>query len=172
MKNVFILLSLLGFPGLNYAQTINTTASKVSFEISNMGLNTVEGSFGGMKGTIVFNPNDLSNSRFEVCIDAATVNTGNSKRDKHLKTEDFFEVEKYPTICFQSTSIVKTSEGFKTVGELDMHGLVKAVEILFTFSNNTFSGTLELRRRDYGIGPSGGFMVGKTVNLRILCAIN
>lgn len=91
-----------------------------------MAFNTVEGTFGGMKGTFNFSPNDLENSNFDICIDAKTVNTGNNKRDDHLRTADFFNVEVYPEICFQASNFVKTSDGYIAKGTLKMHGVSKA----------------------------------------------
>lgn len=155
------------------AQTkINTEKSNVTFELSNLKFNTVEGSFAGMKGEITFDKNDLSVCDFNVCIDASTVDTKNSKRDEHLRKEDFFDVEKYPTICFESKSVSKTDSGFSTKGELTMHGSTREVEIPFTFDGTTFKGQLTLNRLDYKIGESyGSFMVGKKVELEIVCVV-
>ena len=172
MRRIIIAFCLLGLPFISFGQTINTNTSKITFRISNLNLNTVKGTFQGFSGTVNFNPDDLANSKFDVCVDAASVNTENEKRDKHLRTEDFFEVETYPNICFKSTGITKTKEGFNTTGTLQMHGVEKEVEIPFSYSNNTLTGTLKLKRLDYGIGPSSGFMVGKTVNLEIVCVLN
>ncbi|MFK7907005.1 MAG: YceI family protein [Chitinophagales bacterium] len=153
------------------AQNIQSEQSQVSFEISNMGFNTVEGSFKGMKGTVDFRPQDLSNSNFNVCVDATTVNTGNSTRDKHLRNEKHFEVEKYPTICFVSSTVTQSNSGYITQGKLTMHGITKEVEIPFTYSNQQFLGEITVDRLDYGIGPKGGFMMGRTVDLEIKCVV-
>lgn len=155
-----------------FGQTIHTAASTVTFEVSNFGMGSVEGSFGGMKGDISFDANDLSNATFEVCIDAQSIDTGNQKRDDHLKAEDFFEVEKYPSICFSSNKIVKTDSGFKTIGTLNMHGVTRTEEIDFTYDGSKFQGNLTVNRLDYKIGPSGGFMVGKEVEIQIACTLN
>lgn len=164
------------FTGLfptTFNQTINTTESKVTFEISNMGgMKTVKGSFTGMQGDLVFDENNLESSHFKVCIDAATVNTDNQKRDDHLKNEDFFEVATYPVICFKSKIIAKNKDGFVTNGELTMHGVTKTIEIPFTVIEGVFDGQFELKRKDYGVGPNGGFMVGKTVKVGIVCKVD
>ncbi|PWJ44613.1 YceI family protein [Sediminitomix flava] len=149
------------------AQNIDTGNSIVTFEVSNMAFKTVEGSFKGMKGAVKFDENNLSESSFQVCIDAATVNTENEDRDKHLKNEDFFEVETYPEICFTSTSIVKSTSGYTAKGMLKMHGVEKEVEIPFSVKDNTFEGTLVIDRYDYKVGGSGKFMVGREINLKI-----
>lgn len=150
------------------AQQLNTAKSEVTFEIDNMKWKTVEGSFSGMKGDVVFDVNNLKASNFNVCIDAASVDTDNEKRDEHLKTEDFFDVSKYPTICFKSTSIVKTKEGYKAIGKLTMHGVTLEEEIAFTYTYNVFTGTLAVERYAYKIGEdTGEFMVGNEVKLQI-----
>lgn len=155
------------------AQTINTNDSKVSFEVSNMKWKTVEGSFSGLKGVIKFNVNDLSPSNFRVCIDANSIDTDNEKRDEHLKTEDFFNVSKYPTICFESSAIVKTDSGYKAKGRLTMHGITMDEEIDFTYANKTFTGKMEVDRSAFKVGEdTGEFMVGYEVMLTIVCVVN
>lgn len=171
-RSIFLIASLLVSIVAN-AQIIDTKNSVVTFGISNMKWKTVEGTFSGMNGTIVFNENNLQNSSFNVCINAATINTENKKRDDHLRNEDFFEVEKYPEICFTSSSIEKTTEGFVTKGSLSMHGVTKPVEISFTYNNNTFIGNLTVNRFDYNVGEDiKTFMVGKEATLEIICKLN
>ncbi len=155
------------------AQTIDAQASKVNFHITGGGLFKVKGTFTGMKGDFNFNADALSTSSFDICIDAATVNTKNKKRDAHLREPDFFDVEKYPNICFVSSSVSKTTDGYITKGELTMHGVTKTVEIPFTFKNNTFTGNLEIKRLDYNIGEDyGSIRVGKEATLVIICKVN
>ncbi|RFC55682.1 YceI family protein [Brumimicrobium aurantiacum] len=153
-------------------QTINSNVAKVSFEVSNMAFNTVEGTFGGMKGKFNFSPNDIENAEFDICIDAKTVNTGNEKRDDHLRTADFFNVEVYPEICFHSNNIVKTEDGYIAKGTLNMHGVSKAKNIAFTFTNNTFNGTLSVDRTAFDVGSEGSFMVGHTIDIDVYCVVN
>lgn len=175
MKNLRLIISLclLSVFSITNAQTINTEKSKVTFEIGNMKINTVKGSFHGMKGTVVFNKLDLSNSTFNVCIDASTVDTENEKRDNHLRTEDFFNVEKYPVICFNSESIRKTSKGYVTRGKLTMHGVTKTVDIPFTFDKITFKGKIKLNRLDFNVGNNTStFMVSNEVVISIFCTVN
>lgn len=174
MKKIGLVLSFVVlFSSMLYAQVINEEISVVKFEIKNMKTKTIEGSFVGMQGEIMFNASDLANSSFNVCIDAASVNTDNEKRDKHLRNEDFFEVETYPTICFASTSISKTTDGFQAQGKLAMHGVTKDVTLPFTFKNNKFVGQLEISRLDYKVGEgTKTFMVGEMVNLEIICLVD
>lgn len=173
MKKIGLVLSfVLALSGWINAQTINSQKSIVNFEIGNMKVKTVEGTFGGMKGDLVFDVSDLVNSHFKVCIDAATVNTDNEKRDDHLRNEDFFYVEKHPEICFTSISISKTGDAYITKGELEMHGVTKIVEIPFTFDDNKFTGRLSVNRFDYKIGEgTNTMMVSEEVSLEIICVV-
>ena len=173
MKKIGIVLSLvIMFSGVLNAQVINEEASVVNFEVLNMNTKIVTGTFAGMSGEITFDPASLATSSFKVCIDATSVDTENERRDRHLRNESFFEVEVYPTICFVSKSISKTPEGFRSHGQLSMHGVVKDVVLDFTFQNNRFDGHLELNRFDYKIGPDiKTLMVGELVNLDIICQV-
>ena len=173
MKKIGLVLSfVLALSGWINAQSINSQKSIVNFEIGNMKVRTVEGTFGGMQGALVFNVDALGDSHFNVCIDAATVNTENEKRDDHLRNEDFFHVEKYPEICFRSTSISKTDEGFVTKGSLEMHGVIKDVEIPFIFEDNTFVGKITVNRFDYNVGEDVKTgMVSEDALLEIICVV-
>lgn len=163
-----VMISLTGFS----QQKIKTSESLVKFKISNMGFRTVNGTFSAMSGNVNFNPDSLASSSFEVCVKVNTVNTENETRDEHLLKEDFFDEKTYPEICFKSTSISKTSEGYSVLGSLEMHGVSKSVEIPFIYSDKTFRGSLTVNRLDYGIGNDGTFMVGDEVELEIVCKVN
>ena len=172
VKNILTGLLLLLVSVVAYGQrSVDIDESKVSFEVSNMKFNTVEGTFTGMKGTIEFDPTDLSNAKMNVCRDANSVDTDNKKRDEHLRKEDFFDVANYPAICFALTSAEKSTTGSTATGTLTMHGITKEVSIPFTFSDNTFRGTLSIDRMDYEVGASGGFMVGRTVEMESVCVV-
>lgn len=163
-----LLFVLLPFLAQVEAQSIDASSS-VNFKVGNIGISNVKGTFSGMKGSVAFNPAEFANSKFSVCVDAATVNTGNKTRDKDLRSDGFFDVEKYPTICISSTMVEKTDTGFMAKGSLTMHGVTKEVEIPFSYSNKTFTGTFTLLRQDYGVGPGGTFMVGNEVEITIVC---
>lgn len=155
------------------AQTINTDKSEVKFKITGGGIFTVKGGFTGMKGDFNFNESDVFNSNFDICIDSKTLNTKNEKRDTHLHSADFFDVEQYPTICYTSSYVSKTTDGYKTSGDLTIHGVTKSVEIPFTFKNNTFEGEIEINRFDYKIGEDYGTMrVGETATVTIICKVD
>ncbi|TYA53314.1 YceI family protein [Formosa maritima] len=175
MKTFYLFIFLISSLSFSFiqAQTIDTSKSVIEFKIKGGMVFNVKGTFNGMKGDFNFNKNDLDNSSFDICIDAASVNTDNEKRDTHLKTEDFFHVEKYPNICFKSTSVSIKDKDYVTRGELTMHGVTKTVEIPFKFSNNTFKGSFEIERLDYKIGEDTGTLtVGSTADVTIICIVN
>jgi polyisoprenoid-binding protein YceI len=114
------------------------------------------GVFTKLTGNIAFDEHDLSASRFDVTVDAASINTGNGMKNKKAKGEKFFDTDKYPQIKFVSEKISKTATGYEVKGTLDMHGVKKEVTIPFTFANNTFTGSFAVNRLDYNVGPEGG----------------
>lgn len=172
LKSIFLVCLLLSTTYAVQAQNIDSDKSVVDFKISGGGIFTVKGTFTGMQGVFKFNESDVSNSNFDICIESKTLNTKNEKRDTHLHSADFFEVEKYPTICYKSSSVSKTSDGYQTTGEMTIHGVTKTVTIPFTFKNNTFIGELEINRFDYKIGEDfGTIRVGETAKVTITCKV-
>lgn len=164
---------LIFIAALNVQSSINTTASTVNFEIDNFGIKTVKGSFAQLEGEVNFNPNEPAKSSFSACVNAATVNTGNRKRDEHLRADDFFNTDVHPTICFTSTGVSKTPLGWVASGQLSLLNTTKDVLIPFTFSDNAIDGQLTIRRLDYGLGANTGtFTVGDDVRIAVHCALN
>lgn len=168
-----LLIAFLFLSGISKGSSILEEFSKVEFEVSNMAVSSVEGTFTGMTGTIDFDPeNPTEGASFDVCIDASTINTGNEKRDAHLKTEDFFHVDSFPKICFQSTNVVAEGDHYKTTGTLTMHGVSKEVTIQFTYVDDTFVGELVINRDDFKVGEEvGAFTVGKEISIKITCKV-
>ncbi len=169
------LLSTLLFFSLStlQAQSVNSNESRVDFTVKNMAFNRVEGNFSGIEGMVNFSPKDLSNSSINICIDANTINTENKDRDTHLKNEDFFEVETYPTICFEADKFEKINEQFFTIGKLTMHGITKTVKIPFTYEDRHIKAVFKVLRKDYNIGENtGNFMVGNEIDIHIICSLN
>lgn len=112
------------------------------------------GAFSGLKGTIAFDPADLSNSKFDVTIDVATINTGNGMKNTHAKSAMWLDAEKYPVIRFTTSAFSKTAQGYEAKGILDMHGVQKEVILPFTFDNNIFKGSISVNRMDYNINTA------------------
>jgi polyisoprenoid-binding protein YceI len=160
------------FPFHSFAQQINSAASEVSFRIGNMRINTVNGTFSGMTGTVNFNPDNTNQSKFNVCINAASVNTGNRRRDDHLREADFFNVEQFPKICFESIAISKTSSGFIARGRLSLKGVTRIITIPFTQQGKTLIGIFTINRLDYNVGEgTGTFLVSNPVEVTIKCVL-
>lgn len=167
-----VLISFLIGLGNVQAQNIQTEKSTVTFSLSNMGIKTVEGSFCNLTGTVIFDPADPAKVNMDVCIDASTINTENEKRDEHLKNEDFFNVTQFPTICFKATTAKAVENGFEVTGNLTMHGVTKTVSIVFNATNNTYTGTLIINRKDFEVGMDyGSFMVGEEVTIHITAVV-
>ena len=114
------------------------------------------GVFSSLKGEIMFDETNLQDSKFDIIIDAASINTGNGMKNRHAKSAKWFDAERYPSIRFVSSKVYKKGDGYEVTGVCDMHGVKKEIVIPFTFSNNTFSGSFEVNRLDYGIGTTEG----------------
>ncbi len=136
----------------------------------------VDGTIGGLQADVHFNPADVTNSTIEASVDANTINTDNSSRDEHLRSEDFFDVAHYPKLILKSVSF-KHGNGNNYTGRfnLTIKGKTKLVEIPFTYtqSNNTgaFKGSFKLNRRDYGVGSSS-LVLADEVTVNIDAAVN
>jgi len=113
-----------------------------------------KGEFTGLKGTIQFDANKLTASKFDVTIDVATINTGNGMQNTHAKSDKWLDAAKYPVIRFTSKSISKSASGFEAKGTLDFHGVQKEITLPFTFENNTFAGSFEVNRLDYNVNTA------------------
>ncbi len=170
VTNIILLMSFI----VNAQKYIPTDAgSKVHFTIKNFGLKT-GGDFTGLNGSIVFNPNSLTTSSFNVSVNSITIDTDNSTRDKHLRKEEYFNVEKFPLITFVSTKIIasKNADKFYVFGNLKIKGVSKAIEFDFSalpsLNSYLFKGEFEINRRDFGVGGSS---ISLSDNLKITLEI-
>lgn len=149
---------------------IDPVHSNIGFKVRHL-VSKVTGRFAGVQGKVMVDTQDISKSSVNVTIDAASISTGVDARDKHLKSPDFFEVAKYPTITFTSTSVKEVSKGeLQVTGTFTMHGVSNTITIPVSNLGTTagmkpgtvvggFEGALKLKRSDYGmksmIGPLG-----------------
>ena len=160
---------------------IDTNHSNVGFSVRHF-FSKVPGSFTKFSGAIVYDPAKPAESTVKAEIDATSVNTRNEKRDGHLKTEDFFWVEKHPTLTFESTKVTHAGEGkLKVAGNLTMRGVTKPVVLDVTVLGTGptdrgdmagFEAVTTVNRKDFGINwnrtlDQGGVMVGDDVEIRI-----
>jgi polyisoprenoid-binding protein YceI len=162
--------------------TIDPAHTSVTFKVRHL-LTKVEGTFRDVSGTITGDPKDPAHASVEFFIKAASIDTRNDQRDKHLRSADFFDVEKYPEITFKSTKIVaKGGDLYDVVGRFTMHGVTKEITVPVTFAGTIkdpwggiragFSVALTLNRKDYGINwnktlDQGGLMLGDDVEISV-----
>jgi len=118
------------------------------------------GSFQKMDGNIRFDPAHPEESRFEVSVDVASIDTGIELKNKHARSDKWFDAEKYPRILFISRSVSRTDTGFVVRGELDLKGIKKEIAIPFGFRSSdgahSFYGKFKVNRGDFGIGKVNG----------------
>ncbi len=161
--------------------TIDPVHSSVQFSIRHLMVSNVRGNFKGVKGVIVHDSANPANSRIDAEIDVDTLNTNDQNRDAHLKTGDFFELEKYPTIKFVSKKVEKVGESeYKVIGDLTLRGVTKETVLTVDEVNegNDMQGHArigasakgKINRKDYGLTWSapleaGGIAVGEEVKL-------
>ncbi len=162
---------------------VDAAHSTAQFSVKHMMVSTVRGHFEKVSGTAQVDDKDVTRSKFVVNIDPASVNTAQPKRDEHLRSPDFFDVAKYPTMTFTSTKIEKAEGGkLKVTGDLTMHGVTKPVvfsmePLTATMKNpwgqtvRGFSATGTLNRKDFGLNwnkglETGGVLVSDEVTLQ------
>jgi polyisoprenoid-binding protein YceI len=114
----------------------------------------VEGAFSGLQGIINFDPANCTQSKLDVSINAAAVNTGNGMKNQRIRDKDWLDADKYPVITFTSTQIVQTSDGYEAKGMLGLHGIKKEITIPFNFANSTFTGAFSFARADFNLNVS------------------
>ena len=157
--------------------------SAAHFSVRHMMVSTVRGEFGKISGWVKLDPSDPSRTSVEASIDAGSINTREPQRDAHLKSPDFFDVAKFPTIDFTSTRIVKTgSETYELTGQLTLHGVAREITLTVESDGETkdpwgkvrrgASATGKLNRRDFGLNwnqalEAGGVLVGDEVKISI-----
>jgi polyisoprenoid-binding protein YceI len=163
---------------------IDKMHSAADFSIRHMGISNVHGHFGNISGSVVYDDKDVSKSMVDATIDVTTVDTGVAPRDGHLKSPDFFDVAKFPTMTFKSSSVSKTSDGFDVKGDLTLHGVTKPVTLHVTASKEQtgmdgksldrgFDATITINRQDFGLvwkGPAaktGDAVLGDDVKIEI-----
>jgi polyisoprenoid-binding protein YceI len=147
--------------------------SAIGFKVKHMGLVDVPGYFRDFTGKINFDAKDLSKSTVEFSAKVTSVDTGVAGRDNHLRTADFFEVEKYPEMTFKSTGVTKKGKVWMLNGDLTMKGVTKSISFPFNVvgfakdqrGNTKIGVTAEtvINRRDYGVNYGGNLPSGVAV---------
>jgi polyisoprenoid-binding protein YceI len=186
MKRILALLLALA-PALGLAETtawnLDPAHAQATFSIRHLVISTVRGEFAKLSATTQLDDKDVTKSSVEATIDVASVDTRVQKRDDDLRSENFFDVAKYPTITFKSTKVEKAGKGkLKVTGDLTIHGVTKPVvlqvegptaDIKDPYGNTRrgFSATTKLNRKDYGLTYSkaieAGPVLGDEVKIEI-----
>ena len=161
---------------------IDATHSSVGFKVKHL-VSKVPGRFTSFSGTIRFDAKTVSASSVDVTIDATSINTDNPKRDAHLKSPDFLDAEKFPTMTFKSTKLrAIDKDHFEVVGDLTIHGVTKPVTLqtellgispgFGTGQRIGFQATTTINRKDFGVSwnkvlDNGSLLVGEEVQIEI-----
>ena len=179
-----VLLAALAAPALAQPTwEVDPVHSSIQFGVRHLMISTVHGKFPKFTATAVGDGKDPTHAVIQASIDAASIDTGEAKRDEDLKSPDFFDVAKYPTITFKSTKVEPAGDHrFKLHGDLTMHGVTKPVVLdvevtpeVKGMRGETRAGahaTTKVNRKDFGINWSksmdgGGVVVGDDVEVSI-----
>lgn len=163
--------------------TIDGAHSKAQFVVRHLMVSNVRGEFAKVKGSIDYDEKNPAAIKIDATIEVASINTGEPKRDEHLKSPDFFDAAKYPTITFRSKSARKTSSGLAVTGDLTIHGVTREVvlqvegpspEVRDPWGNlrRGATATTKINRKDFGLTwnaalETGGVVVGDEVSITI-----
>ena len=183
-------LALAVAPALAFGQAttwnVDPSHTRVGFSVKHLVISDVKGEFSKVSGKAQLDESDLSKSSVEMTIEVASVDTRDEKRDTHLKSADFFDAAKFPTITFKSTKVVAGKDGAVTVtGDLTMRGVTKPVTLEGSISKTIVdpwglsrrgvSFTGKLNRKEWGVSWSKvtdvGAVVGDEVKLDIQAEI-
>lgn len=178
---LLVLVSSLNFAGTEYI--LDKAHSSISFTISHMVVSKVRGNFDDFDVKLIYDEKDIAKSTVDVTIKTASINTRNDKRDGHLRSPDFFNVEKFPEITFKNKKIKQEGDKYALVGDLTMNGVSKEMTVPFTIlgkikdaGGSTRMGIEAftiLDRKDFGVNwnralDKGGFVLGNQVTVEIL----
>ena len=180
IRNILAFVILLSINARSQNYTPSDEGSKVHFIIKNFGINT-GGDFSGLKGQIVFSPEEVADSKFDVTVSVSTIDTDNEMRDKNLASDEYFDAAKFPVIKMVSTRISKTNkttDGFYFfTGDLTIKGVTKSVSFPFQVKKINdgylFTGSFDLDRTDFGVGEKNIVLSNKvSVSLSVTAKKN
>jgi polyisoprenoid-binding protein YceI len=162
---------------------VDPAHSSIDFSIKHMVIAKVKGTFHNFEAKIEADPEDLTTADIEFSVDVASIDTRNADRDNHLRSADFFEVEKYPKMTFKATRITRKSEGeYEVTGDLTIRGVTRPETFLVTYEGQGkdpwggeragFSAHGTINRSDYGLTwnaalETGGVLVGDQVQISL-----
>jgi polyisoprenoid-binding protein YceI len=162
---------------------IDAAHSGVHFSVKHLVVATVRGQFDKVSGSVDIDPFDPANSSIHAVIDAASIDTREPQRDAHLRSPDFLDVERFPTIEFRSTTVARTDDGYTVSGDLTLHGVTRPVVLKVDATDDEIrdqAGNLKraatargkINRKDFGLTwnvalETGGFVVGDEIRIEI-----
>lgn len=154
---------------------IDPAGSSAEFSVRHMMVSKVKGRFGKLSGTVVGDLANPATAKVDVTIDASSIDTENTDRDNHLRSADFFEVDKHPTIRFTSKRIEKAGEKWRMTGDLTMRGVTREVVLLIVGSvtaGQPVRASTRVNRKDFGLNwnraiEAGGMVVGDQVDITL-----
>lgn len=175
LTHILSLLALLFLSVVSPGQSLAPvdSASSITFKIKNLGFNTT-GHFSGITGTIIFSPDDLAGSRFDVQVKAGSVDTEVKMRDNHLRSEEYFDVKNYPQITFVSVKVTPSNKSgtLFVFGKLTMKGVTKDISFPFKAQpiqdGYLFDGEFKINRRDFKVGGGSTVSDQLTVILKVV----
>ena len=157
--------------------------SSINFHVRHLMVSKVHGRFASWSGTLELDEQDLTKSRLEVTIDASSIDTKDGKRDDHLRSADFFDVAKYPSLTFVSKEIKRAGdERYLVAGDLTIHGITKPVTLEveggsvvkdpWGGTRTGFSASTTISRKEFGLNwnvalEAGGFLVGDKIEISL-----
>jgi polyisoprenoid-binding protein YceI len=162
IKNIsFIILFLLIYSmASGQTWTLNKADSKLGFDVNSFMIASVDGAFNDFTSTFHSSKEDFTDAEVKLSIETKSISTGNKKRDNHLRSDDYFEVDKYPAMTFKSTDIKKVGDRkYRLSGNLTLHGVTKSISVdvaLISLSNDkkevVFEISSKLKRSDFNFG--------------------
>ncbi len=183
LKNFCSTIVLMGAALTASAQSsiwkIDPVHSGIEFKIRHLGVSNVRGTFSKPTGVVHLDEKDVTRSSVEASVSASTVNTNEDARDKHLQSPEFFDVEKYPTITFKSTSLANSGGKLTMTGDLTMNGVTRPVTLALDgpappqtdgkgVTRSGFSASGTVHRPDFNFGSKyGPAMIGNDVQFTI-----
>lgn len=174
-------IALVALPAFAFAAdtwNLDPAHTQVAFSVKHLMISTVRGEFTRTAGKVVLDEADITRSTVEATIDIASINTREEKRDAHLKSPEFFDVAKFPTMTFKSTKVVKHGGGLKVTGDLTMHGVTRPVVLDVTgptkeikdpwgLARRGVSATAKVNRKDFGVSYGPDAVVSDMVTITI-----
>lgn len=189
MKRILFLFAAALTLALPYAASADTWSidpdhSNVGFKVRHMMVSNVRGEFGKFRGVVDIDPRDAARSKVDVVVETASITTGVTKRDEHLRSADFFDTAKYPTMAFVSRQVKKVgADRLKVYGLLTLHGITREVVLDVEGPTSAYKdpwgnikrgavATTKINRKDFGLIwnaalESGGMVVGDEVTISL-----